>query len=70
MSSWRILTKRKLICVVIPTNDGRVDIMSTRQGSVRQNMKGNSREQKLTGKEVARKIKKKSGSERKETKQY
>ena len=24
--------KRKLICVVIPTNDSRVDIMSTRQG--------------------------------------
>ena len=69
MSSWRNLTKRKLICV-IPTNDSRADIMSTRQGSVRQNMKGKSREQELTGKEVARKIKKKSGSERKGTKQY
>ena len=31
-------------------------------------MKGKSREQELTGKEVDRKIKKKSGSERKETK--
>ena len=70
MSSWRNLTKRKLICVVIPTNDSRADIMSTRQGSVRQNMKGKSREQELTGKEIARKIKKKSGSERKGTKQY
>ena len=56
--------KRKLICVVIPTNDSRVDIMSTRQGSVRQNVNGKTREQELTGKEVARKIKKKSGSER------
>ena len=70
MSSSRILTKRKLICVVIPTNDSRVDIISTRQGSVRQNVKGKSREQELTGKEVARKIKKKSESARKETKQY
>ena len=69
MSSWRNLTKRKLISVVIPPNDSRVDIMSTRQGSVRQNMKGKSREQELTGKEVARKIKKKRGSERKEKKQ-
>ena len=70
MSSWRILTKKELISVVLPTNDSRVDIMSTRRCSVRQNMKGKSREQELTGKEVARKIKKKSGSERKETKQY
>ena len=69
MSSWRNLTKRKPICVVIPTNDNRVDIMSTRQGSMRQNVKGKSREQELTGKEVARKIKKKRGSGRKETKQ-
>ena len=44
-----------------PTNDSRVDIMPTRQGSVRQNVKGKSREQELTGKEVARKIKRKSG---------
>ena len=61
MSSWRILTKKELISVVIPTNDSRVDIMSTRQGSGRQNVKGNKREQELTGKEVARKIKRKSG---------
>ena len=52
MSSWRILRKRKLICVVTPTNDSRVDIISTRQGSVRQNVKGKSREQELTGKEA------------------